>query len=487
MEKAIALDPGFAMAHRTMAWAYLHSFDLERSKHHIQKAFDLTLEQRDRVSEREFYLIQADYYGWTRKNWGKSIEVYQRLLEIYPDDFLGRVNLGDKYLAVEEWDKAIECYDPLTKHKDNDLGFERLARLYSLRGDFDKQKEVLEDWEKSFPDDPYLHGSVSVYYRDLRDLDKALETINKALAVDPDNFSFTIAKGYLYFVKGDLSKAQEEFSKLQKQGAELLRGLSVYTLIDLFTRQGQFQRAAQTAELLLGFVLQMNQEAFEAPIHLALAGLHFESGNMEAALKESEAALETVDEVVEVLAGILRPHLSSKMRIIYGKGLIKAEMGLVEEAMEAAERLKDLIEEDLNLKLMRFYNHLLGRVELAKENYPGAIEYFEEALSHIPPGGVRIAGHGRFTDSLALAYYRSGQLEKARDVYERNASLLGLMDSNVIFAKTFYMLGKVYEGLGNREKAIANFQKFLDLWKDADPGIVEVEDARKRLAGLKEK
>ncbi len=46
------------------------------------------------------------------------------------------------------------------------------------------------------------------------------------------------------------------------------------------------------------------------------------------------------------------------------------------------------------------------------------------------------------------------------------------------------MLGKIYEQQGNTTKAIEHYEKFLELWKDADPGIPEVEDAKKRLAGL---
>ena len=54
-----------------------------------------------------------------------------------------------------------------------------------------------------------------------------------------------------------------------------------------------------------------------------------------------------------------------------------------------------------------------------------------------------------------------------------------------ICAKSFYMLAKIYKHQDNRGKAIENYEKSLDLWKDADPGLPEVEDARKRLAGLK--
>jgi DNA-binding SARP family transcriptional activator len=46
-------------------------------------------------------------------------------------------------------------------------------------------------------------------------------------------------------------------------------------------------------------------------------------------------------------------------------------------------------------------------------------------------------------------------------------------------------LGKIYEQKGYKAKAIEHYEKFLHLWKDADPGIAEVDDARERVAGLK--
>ena len=47
------------------------------------------------------------------------------------------------------------------------------------------------------------------------------------------------------------------------------------------------------------------------------------------------------------------------------------------------------------------------------------------------------------------------------------------------------MLGKIYEQQDDETKAVEHYEKFLTLWKEADPGIAEAEDAKKRVAGLK--
>ena len=94
-------------------------------------------------------------------------------------------------------------------------------------------------------------------------------------------------------------------------------------------------------------------------------------------------------------------------------------------------------------------------------------------------------GYAIFYDTLASAYFGAGDLENARKNYETIISLtMGRLKEGDIFAKSFFRLGQIAELLGQKTRAIENYRRFLELWKDADPGIPEVEDARKRLESL---
>jgi tetratricopeptide (TPR) repeat protein len=90
---------------------------------------------------------------------------------------------------------------------------------------------------------------------------------------------------------------------------------------------------------------------------------------------------------------------------------------------------------------------------------------------------------------VAECQYEKGQWQEAieaslevQDVY----TYVPLSDGLAVFyPKSFYLLGKVYEEKGDKQKAIENTEKFLDLWKDADPDLPDLIDAKERLARLK--
>ena len=133
--------------------------------------------------------------------------------------------------------------------------------------------------------------------------------------------------------------------------------------------------------------------------------------------------------------------------------------------------------------MIRDYHHLIGLIELKRGHYAPAIEQLERALALYPYKD----GHVRFllTNPLARAYFLSGDLEKAQGAYEAISSLRLRYWSGDIYVESFYRLGKIWEQKGDTAKAIEHYEKFLDLWKNADPGLPEVEDAESRLAALK--
>ena len=77
-------------------------------------------------------------------------------------------------------------------------------------------------------------------------------------------------------------------------------------------------------------------------------------------------------------------------------------------------------------------------------------------------------------------------MEEAQKKYENILTLTtGRLAWGDLYVKSYYQLGKIHEEQGNKTKAIEHYEKFLILWKDADPDLPEIDYAKKRLAGLK--
>jgi tetratricopeptide (TPR) repeat protein len=88
---------------------------------------------------------------------------------------------------------------------------------------------------------------------------------------------------------------------------------------------------------------------------------------------------------------------------------------------------------------------------------------------------------------LAQAYLELGRLGEAVLLLEQALSRYDVSRAlHPIFAmKAYYVLGLAYEKSGWKAKAIEKYEEFLDIWKDADPGIPEVQDAKERLQKLR--
>jgi len=470
MERAVSIDSEFALAYRSMAMSYGNLYLLSEQQKYMQKALELT----DRLSDIERYRIQGDFYRGSEKTYDKAIEAYTRLLKLYPEDSVGNNNFGIIYSSLEEWDKAIERYEvPIKNRDESTIFYTNIASAYRAKGLYDRAQKVLEDYIHNISDSDMIHRDLALNYLCQGKWDLALEENDKALYLDPADYQNIVQKGYIFLFKGDLDRAEEEYEKLKKAGEPAALAMRIGYLSWTYLSQGRFEKSKSIIGQGIRLARMVGQSIWEALLRRSLAKVHLKSGNPEEALGECEKALNIFIE---------EENAFSQRRALHIKGLALLMMGSLDEAQKTANELRKLIDKGMNEKEIRHYFHLMGIIEQERENFPKAIEYLEEASSLLP-----LDNQAPFIDSLALAYYGAGDMEKALDAYERITSLTtGRIGDGDVYAKSFYMLGKIYEQKGWKSKAIEHYEIFLDLWKNADPRIADVEDARKRLAGLKQ-
>jgi hypothetical protein len=90
-----------------------------------------------------------------------------------------------------------------------------------------------------------------------------------------------------------------------------------------------------------------------------------------------------------------------------------------------------------------------------------------------------------FLFSMAEAHFRAGMMDKAQQTCKILTGLtIGRHHWGELYVKAFYMRGQIYEEQEKMKDAVAHYRKFLELWKDADPDIPVLSDARTRLNHL---
>jgi serine/threonine protein kinase/predicted Zn-dependent protease len=463
MQKALKIDPDFAMAYRSAAMSFSNMGTIAAKRKNIEKAFEL----RYRVSERERYIIEGDYYRTSWRTNDKAMEAYLKLLELYPEDSIGTTNLGILYADMEEWNKAIEHYEMnMQNSPESQFAFWNASEVYAAMGLYDKARETLEEYINNNSDHSRFHIMMAKFLLYQGEFDRALVELDKALSFDPTDpgvqGEVLILKGHTFLLEGNLIKAEEEYLKLDERGRDTERRTS---LALLYLLQGQFKKMED---------LFLRKPVLTEP----LGYLYLRNRKPAEAIKAFDELWKTAERTDDRL---------SQIRVLHAKGWALLEMGEVDEAKNIASELKKLIQEWVNKKDIRLYFHLMGMIELENGEFSKAINSLEKAWDLLyAPNDSGPAYHALFLYSLAQAYDGAGNLDKAEEELKKIISLeKGRLDTGDFYAKSFYMLGKIYEKKDFKTKAIEFYEKFLNLWKDADLGLPEAEDARKRLAGLK--
>ncbi|MFC2164720.1 protein kinase [Acidobacteriota bacterium] len=474
-EKAIALDPEFSTAYRSMAMAYWNMGYSTEARKYLRKAYEF----RDRISERELYRLQAEVYRFSEETVEKAIEAYQKLVELYPDT-TSRNNLGLLYAELEQWEKAIEQYElAIYEYQSKShLEYINVTEPYMALGKYDKAAEILESYLTNITDHPMVHLYLAATYLAHGENGKALQEVDNAIELHPDLVFNHLYKGIVHQCSEQWEKAKESYNTALGTGETSARLLGYGWLASLYVSRGMFKAAAEQAQKGIELAKEINEKNSEAWLRFSLSYILYRSGSLERALKELDTALNI---------GIGGDVFNNQKKALNLKGVIALQLNKKDETKDVADRFEKMLQILPHKETQRLFHHFNGMKELENNNITSAIKFFNKAMSLMPSEWFITNNHAWLLEPLAMAYLKSGDQEKARETYRKITNLrLGNASYGDIYAKSFYMLGNIYKQQGNRAKAIEHYEKFLNLWKDADPGITEIEDARKSLAELKE-
>jgi len=392
-------------------------------------------------------------------------------LKRYPDEKEALYSLGSMYRMKDQSDSAIVYLtqaievDPMYK-----TAFNLLAYTYDRVGDFDKALEAINRYIALAPDEanPYdSRGQICAYNGRL---DEAIESYAKALEIRPDFHISQMYLAYMYLFRGNYAEAESLlYDFLAKSTGATLKAARFY-LAQIPMRQGKFKQAIQILDdAIAADRLELAPGASTQSLsykYVMKARIFVEQDSAARAVREFETFRQTYLPDSITFSAI---HTEFYVQLL-------VENNESAKAEQVAAGLKQVLEET-EQPLKRYY-YAAGCVELGKKNYDAAISCFEQTEPERRDFAERFM--------LALTNFEAGHYTEAKAQFE---NLMIAYNSprayyGVWSVKMHYYLGRVCEELGQPEQAIAHYRRFIEIWKNADSGIASLDDAKVRLARL---
>ena len=428
-KRAIDIDPKFAMAYAGLGGSYSNLSENALATENFRKAYEL----RDRVSERERLAIEVDYADHASGNVDAARKAYELWAQTYPRDVSPPTNVGAEYTVLGDYNKALAAF---------------------------------QDGLKFDPGNGLLYANLAATYLFLNRLDEAKATVQAAQARQLDSPGSHLILYEVEFLQHDA--AGMEHDEVELMGKPAYEDQLLYFESDAAASAGQFvkangltRRAVESAERA---ELKEAAAAYEAEAAVREALI----GNMEEAKQQARAALAlSKGRDVEAIAAIA--------------------LALAGDAT-------------LTPRLARDLNHRFPEDTIVQFNYLPSIRAAAalrarrpaEALNVLEPAMPYELGYlsGSATFNLYPVYFRGQAYLAAHQAGEAAAEFQKIFDhpgvvlSEPIGPLARLGLGRAYALSGDTAKAKTSYQDFLTLWKNADPDIPILKEAKAEYAKL---
>jgi eukaryotic-like serine/threonine-protein kinase len=432
-KRAVELDPNFARAYATLGTVYSNLGQPSPAIENMKKAYEL----RERVSEREKFYISAHYFDTATGEVAKAIPFYEQWIQSYPRNDVPHVNLGTIYSALGQNEKAAN-------------EFREALRLV--------------------PDNVANYGNLASSYVNLDRMDEARAVVDQAAARNLDDPNLRFNLYLMAFLKGDAAGMQQQFN--WGMGKPVVEEFMLSVQSDTEAYFGRLNRAREFSRRAVESA-KHNDAAEPAALLQAQAAMHeVELGNPAQARQAANAALTLAPgRDVEILAA-----------------LALARAGDVARAQTIVAKLSS--DFPLSTVVQGYWLPTIrAAIELNRANATKAIEALQGVapydLGNPPPGfwtmyPIRLRGQ-----ALWQAHQGSAAVAQFQKILDHR----GLVQNSVTLSVAHLGLARAYaldaaKDPAARDKARAAYQDFFALWKDADPDLSLLKEARSEYAKL---
>jgi serine/threonine protein kinase/Tfp pilus assembly protein PilF len=455
IERSVVEDPSFAYAFYDMQILYVFLNQGEKR----EQAFKSLMQYLYKLPERVQFLIKSDYYAF-KEDSVKRLAVVKMMVEVSPEDIAGHQALAFIYSLTNQPEEALAEF-----HRILELDPERqdallwIGSYYKNKGMSKEALEYYERYGRRYPEDVTSYTIIGELYQSLGDFERAKSYYDKALLLEPEKISILRTLAKIESILGHFDRSKRMYEDVLRISKSPEERMGVFgALASLYQTQGQYQKSLEYVQRYVEEGEKTQPPFFALVNKFEFLDLYLLAGQKEEAFK-----------IIEEFKSQAGPPFDQMVPLAYFGYYVE-----IEDADKAANALKGA-EVSMQSPLLEVarpdFLEMRGKLHELKGEYAQAIGAYEKSLEYRPT----------YPDTNVLigrSYRKLKEFGKAEEYLRKN------LKTSPFDPGLHYELCLLYIDKKDRKKALEHLNIALDVWKNADPGIPKVEDARKRLAGL---